>query len=83
MAKRGDRVEIRSGLGLVQVGSIGFVGQTGRGSKQIIFKWVNQVTGRVGFTRIFQTSFFYFFIFYFNYKNKSMKTCLERMNKIN
>ena len=63
MAKRGDRVEIRSGLGLVQVGSIGFVGQTGRGSKQVIFKWVNQVMGRVGFTRIFQTSFLFYFLF--------------------
>ena len=60
MAKRGDRVEIGSSLGLVQVGSIGFVGKMGRGSKQVIFKWVNQVMGQVGFTRIFQTSFFYF-----------------------
>ena len=50
MAKRAGRVE-----------SIGLAGQTGHGSKQIIFKRVNRVTGRVRFTRIFQTSFFFFF----------------------
>ena len=68
MAKRAGRVE-----------SIGLAGQTGHGSKRIIFKRVNRVTGRVRFTGIFQTSFFFFF----NYKNKSMTTYLERMNKIN
>ena len=26
---------------------------------------------------------FFIFYFFFNYKNKSMTTCLERMNKIN
>ena len=50
MAKRAGRVE-----------SIGLAGQTGHGSKRIIFKRVNRVTGRVRFTRIFQTSFFFFF----------------------
>ena len=39
-------------------------------------------SGQVGFTCIFQISFFFSF-FFFNYKNKSMTTCLERMNKIN
>ena len=67
MAKRAGRVE-----------SIGLAGQTGHGSKRIIFKRVNQVAGWVRFTRIFQTSFLFF-----NYKNKSMTTYLERMNKIN
>ena len=38
---------------------------------------VNWVADQVGFTHIFQTNFFFF-----NYKNKSMTTCLERMNKI-
>ena len=32
------------GLGRVQVESIGFAGQMGRGSKRIIFKRVNRVT---------------------------------------
>ena len=50
MAKRAGRVE-----------SIGLAGQTGHGSKRIIFKRVNRVTGRVRFTHIFQTSFFFFF----------------------
>ena len=55
--------------GRVRVESIGFAGQTGRGSKRIIFKRVNRVVGqsgrgssqvmsRVELTRIFQTSFF-------------------------
>ena len=52
MAKRAGRVE-----------SIGLAGQTGHGSKQIIFKRVNRVTSWVGLswvglTRIFQTFFF-------------------------
>ena len=41
-----------------RVGSIGFEGQTGHGSKQVIFKWVNRVADWVKFTRIFQTIFF-------------------------
>ena len=49
MAKRAGRVE-----------SIGLAGQIGHGSKQIIFKRINWVAGRVRFTRIFQTSFFFF-----------------------
>ena len=48
----------------VRVRSIGFAGQTGRGWKHVIFKWV---AGRV----------------YPYYKNKSMTTYLERINKIN
>ena len=40
------------------------------------------VSGRVGLTCLFQTIFF-FIIFFFNYKNKSMTTYLEKMNKIN
>ena len=43
-------------------------GQMGRGSKRIIFKRVNRVAGQLGhrlsrveLTRIFQTSFFFFF----------------------
>ena len=35
-------------------------GQTGHGSKQIIFKQINQDAGRVGFTRIFQKKNFFF-----------------------
>ena len=37
------------------VRSIGFAGQSLRGSKQ-----VNRVVGRAGLTRIFQASFFFF-----------------------
>ena len=55
------------GSGQVWVKSIGFVCQTGRGSKQVIFKRVNRVAGqsglrlsRVELTRIFQTIFFFF-----------------------
>ena len=66
---------------LGRVGSIGLADQTGHKSKHVIFKWVNWVTGQVGFTYIFQTIFY--FLFFYNYKNKSMTTCLERMNKIN
>ena len=55
-----------------QVGLIGFASQMGRGSKWVIFKWVNWVTGQSGrgssqvvgqveLTHIFQTSFFFFF----------------------
>ena len=36
-------------------------------------------SSRVGLSHIFKQGFFFFF----NYKNKSMTTCLERMNKIN
>ena len=47
------------------VGSIGFAGQMGRGSKRVILKLVNRVTGhelsQVELTRIFQTIFFFFF----------------------
>ena len=39
------------------------LGQLSRGSKQVIFKQVNQIPGQVGLTRIFQTSFFFFFFF--------------------
>ena len=37
------------GSGRVRVGSIGFAGQTGHGSKRVIFKRVNRVTGQSGF----------------------------------
>ena len=40
---------------------------------------VNRLAGPTRLTHIFQTSIFFFF----NYKNKSTITCLERMNKIN
>ena len=40
---------------------------------------VNRIVGQVGLTHIFQTNFFFFF----NYKNKSITTYLEKMNKIN
>ena len=51
-------------------GRVGFeLGQSGCESKWVIFKWVNQVTGRgssrvanqVELSHIFQTSFFFFF----------------------
>ena len=73
----GGLVDVAKRSGRVQVGSIGF---TGRGSKHVIFKQVNWVAGRVGsgWPVFFKQVFFFFF----NYKNKSMTTCLERMNKI-
>ena len=37
-----------------RVGSIGFAGQIGYGSKWVIFKRVNRVAGQVGLTCIFQ-----------------------------
>ena len=50
----------------VRVGSIRFVGQTGCGSKRVIFKRVNRVASqsghglsRVDLTHIFQTFFFF------------------------
>ena len=63
-----------------RVGSIGSAGQTGHGSK-----WVNQVGGRVDpyFSNKFFNFIIYLFIYFYNYKNKSMITYLERMNKIN
>jgi len=80
-------LDVTKWAGQVRVRSIGFAGQLGHGSKWVIFKRANRVVsqsgyllGRVELTRIFQTSFFFFF---FNYKNKSMTTCLKRMNKIN
>ena len=45
------------GSGWVWVGSIGFVDQTGHGSKRVIFKQVNRVAGQVGLTRIFHFFF--------------------------
>ena len=45
------------GSGWVWVGSIGFAGQTGHGSKRVIFKRVNWVAGQVGLTRIFHFFF--------------------------
>ena len=62
---------------LFRVGLIGFAGQTSHGSKWVIFKRVNRVTGRV--YPYFSNKIFFFF----NYKNKSMTACLEKMNKIN
>ena len=44
MVRRGKT----GGSGRVQVGSIGFVCQTGHGLKWVIFKRVNRVAGRVG-----------------------------------
>ena len=62
MTRRGKT----GGSGWVQVESIGFAGQTGRRSKWVIFKRVNQVAGQSGgglsqveVTRIFQTFFFF------------------------
>ena len=53
------------GSGRVRVGSIGFAGQTGHGSKRVIFKRVNQVTGQSGFGsgRVdpYFSNFFFFF----------------------
>ena len=71
VAKRAGRVEL-----------IEFAGQVGLGSKQVIFKRVNQVAGQSGhessrvaglveLTHIFQTSFF-IFIFYLNRCNLSI-----------
>ena len=77
MSKSGCRLEIIGHKAHTQVdvakragrvGLIGFAGQLGRGSKQVIFKWVNQVVGQSGcessrvagqveLTCIFQTSF--------------------------
>ena len=51
-------------------------GQTSHGSKWVIFKRVNRVTGCV-------YPYFSNKLFFFNYKNKSMTACLEKMNKIN
>ena len=66
-------VDMAKQAGRVQVESIRFAGQTGYRS------FLNGSIGlRVVFTHIFQTSFFFF-----NYKNKSMTACLEKMNKIN
>ena len=48
--------------------------------------WVRRVTGKNGSVGLWVgLGWPVFFIFYFflNYKNKSMTTCLERMNKIN
>ena len=41
------------------VGPIGFAGQTGRESKQVIFKRVNRVAGRIGLTVFFKQIFFF------------------------
>ena len=50
-----------------RIGSNEFAGQTGRGSKQVIFKWVNRVAGQTGrglswveLTHIIQNFFFFF-----------------------
>ena len=59
------------GSSRVRVGSIGSRVKTGHGSKRVIFKWVNRVTGQTGrglsrvtsqveLTRIFQKFFFFF-----------------------
>ena len=58
------------GSSRVRVGSIGSRVKTGHGSKRVIFKWVNRVTGQTGrglsrvtsqveLTRIFQNFFFF------------------------
>ena len=62
------------GSGRVRVGSIGFTGQTGHGSKRVIFKQVNRVAGRVG------SGWPVFFkLFFFNYKKTNIK--LKRLRK--
>ena len=68
----------------VRVRSIGFASQTGHGSKRVILNGsirlrVNQVLSRVGSGQVYP---YFSKFFFFNYKNKSMTTCLERMNKI-
>ena len=71
--------------GRVRVRSIRFAGQTGHGSKRVIFKWVNHVAGQSGseLSRVGSgLPVFFKIFFFFNYKNKSMTTCLERMNEI-
>ena len=54
--------------GWVRSDQVGLAGQSGCRSKQVIFKQVNRVVGQSGrgssqveFTRVFQTSFFFFF----------------------
>ena len=42
----------------VRVGLIVLAGQTGHGSKRVIFTQVNQVADQVGLTRIFKLFFF-------------------------
>ena len=54
------------GSGRVRVGSTGFAGQTGHGSKRVIFNRVNRVTGQSGFGSgrvdpYFSNFFFFFF----------------------
>ena len=56
------------GSGRVRVGSIGSAGQTGHGSKRVIFKRVNRVTGQSDFGsgRVdpYFSNFFFFFFFF-------------------
>ena len=47
------------GSSWVQVESIGFAGQTSRGSKRVMFKRVNQIASRVDL--YFSNKFFFFF----------------------
>ena len=51
MAKRADRV-----------GSIGLRVKTGHGSKRVIFKRVNRVTGQTGLTRFAMSKLPYLFV---------------------
>ena len=61
-----SRRDKTGGLGRVLVGSIGFVGQSGRGSKRVIFKRVNRFAGWVGLrVRLSLPVFFNFFFFFF------------------
>ena len=68
------------GSGRVRVGSIGFAGQTGHGSKRVFFKRVNRVTGQSGFgSGRVDPYFSNFFFFFFNYKKTNIK--LKRLRK--
>ena len=68
----------RSGRG--RVGSIGFAGQTDHGSKRVIFKRVNRVTGQSGYgSGRVDPYFSNFFFFFFNYKKTNIK--LKRLRK--
>ena len=53
---RAQKVDVAKWGGRVKFGS-------GRRSKQVTFKWVNRVVGRVRLTYIFQTNFFFQFFF--------------------
>ena len=74
MAKRAGRVHVR-------VGSIGSRVKTGHGSKRVIFKWVNRVTGQrvagqTGLTRFAMSNFIAFYVSFLFYNNYLVNGCI-------